>query len=78
MSKVEMVIEFLDGGKKRCLWDIVAGAICGQCSSPEDCDACDGSGLIAEIENQIAATSLEFMKRQAREWVKHSVEKLER
>ena len=75
MSSMDMAIEFLEGGKKECLWDIVAGAVCGDCKPPEDCEGCDGPDLITEMENQIAQSGLDFMKRQAREWVKYSVER---
>ena len=75
MSAIDRVIEFLEGGKAGCLWDIIAEATCGDCKPPEDCEGCDGVNINGKVEEQIAQTGLDFMKKQAKEWVKHSVER---
>lgn len=76
MSGIDMAIEFIEGGKKGCLWDIVAGAICGDCKPKGNaCEMCRAQRIISQMENQIAQSGLDFMKRQAQEWVKYSVER---
>lgn len=73
MSSVDKVVEFVEGGVKGDLWDIVAKAVCGNCNPPDDaCDTCQATKIIAAIEGQVAKAGLDYMKKLAREWVKEN------
>ena len=75
MSDIDKAIEFLQGGVKGGLWDMLA-VVCGNCHPIEDCDEgekCAGLTVISQMEEQIAKSGLAFMKQQAREWIKCSI-----
>lgn len=72
---VEKLVDFVEGGSRGCLWDILVPHFCGDCESDEKdkCEKCSAGHAIGQLEDQIASSALKHMKDLAKEWVKNSV-----